>query len=84
MSDYIARARKIIADHLGIDQDRVTPDAVLSDLGADSLDHIELVMAFEEAFGFEISDDEAEHVLTVQQVFDLLTRLVGAKTEAVS
>ena len=58
--------KKIVADHLGIDEAKVTDEAsFIDDLGADSLDTVELVMAFEEEFGSEISDSEAEKILTV-------------------
>jgi len=58
--------KKIVADHLGVDEQKVTEEAsFIDDLGADSLDTVELVMAFEEEFGSEISDSEAEKILTV-------------------
>ena len=58
--------KKIVAEHLGIDEAKVTEEAsFIDDLGADSLDTVELVMAFEEEFGSEISDSEAEKILTV-------------------
>ena len=60
------KVRKMVADHLGIDEAKVTEEAnFIDDLGADSLDTVELVMAFEEEFGSEISDTEAEKILTV-------------------
>ena len=59
------RARHIVTEHLGIDGDRVVPEAnFIDDMGADSLDHIELIMAFEEEFGIEISDADAEKITT--------------------
>ena len=61
-----AKVKKIVADHLGVDESKVTDEAsFIDDLGADSLDTVELVMAFEEEFGSEISDTEAEKILTV-------------------
>jgi acyl carrier protein len=58
--------RKIVVDHLGVDEQKVTDESsFIDDLGADSLDTVELVMAFEEEFGAEISDNEAEKILTV-------------------
>ena len=61
-----ATVKKIVADHLGIDEQKVTEESsFIDDLGADSLDTVELVMAFEEEFGSEISDSEAEKILTV-------------------
>jgi len=67
MADNVAsKVKKIVADHLGIDDAKVTEEAsFIDDLGADSLDTVELVMAFEEEFGSEISDSEAEKILTV-------------------
>ena len=67
MGDEVAsRVKKIVADHLGIEEAKVTEEAsFIDDLGADSLDTVELVMAFEEEFGSEISDSEAEKILTV-------------------
>ena len=64
--DVASKVRKIVADHLGVDEEKVTEEAsFIDDLGADSLDTVELVMAFEEEFGSEISDSEAEKILTV-------------------
>ena len=67
MADDVAkRVKKIVEDHLGVDEAKVTEEAsFIDDLGADSLDTVELVMAFEEEFGSEISDSEAEKILTV-------------------
>ena len=67
MADDVAnRVKKIVVDHLGIDEAKATEEAsFIDDLGADSLDTVELVMAFEEEFGSEISDNEAEKILTV-------------------
>ena len=66
MSDIEEQVKKIVVEHLGIDESKVTPAArFIDDLGADSLDTVELVMAFEEEFGSEISDSEAEKILTV-------------------
>ena len=67
MSDDISsKVKKIVSDHLGIDGAKVNDDSnFIDDLGADSLDTVELVMAFEEEFGSEISDSEAEKILTV-------------------
>ena len=64
--DVSVKIKKMVADHLGIDESKVTDEAnFIDDLGADSLDTVELVMAFEEEFGSEISDTEAEKILTV-------------------
>ena len=66
MSDIAERVKKIVIDHLGVDADKVVDSAsFFDDLGADSLDTVELVMAFEEEFGVEIPDDAADSILTV-------------------
>lgn len=66
MSDIAARVKKIVVEHLGIDEAKVTEKAsFMDDLEADSLDTVELVMAFEEEFGVEIPDDAAEKIQTV-------------------
>ena len=66
MSDIENRVKKIVVEHLGIEESKVVGTAsFIDDLGADSLDTVELVMAFEEEFGSEISDSEAEKILTV-------------------
>ena len=66
MSDTEERVKKIVVEHLGVEADKVTMDAsFIDDLGADSLDTVELVMAFEEEFGIEIPDDAAENIQTV-------------------
>ena len=66
MSDTTERVKKIVVEHLNVDADKVTDNAsFIEDLGADSLDTVELVMAFEEEFGIEIPDDAAESIVTV-------------------
>ena len=66
MSEVETQVKSIVVDHLGIDESKVMPESkFIDDLGADSLDTVELVMAFEEEFGSEISDSEAEKILTV-------------------
>ena len=66
MSDTADRVKKIVVEHLGVEAEKVTEDAsFIDDLGADSLDIVELVMAFEEEFDIEIPDDAAEHIQTV-------------------
>ena len=66
MSDVADRVRKIVVEHLGVEEEKVTENAsFIDDLGADSLDTVELVMAFEEEFGVEIPDDAADSILTV-------------------
>ena len=67
MSDTSDRVIKIVVEHLGVDEEKVIENAsFIDDLGADSLDTVELVMAFEEEFGCEIPDDSAEKILTVK------------------
>jgi acyl carrier protein len=67
MSDISERVKKIVIEHLGVDESKVTEQAsFVDDLGADSLDTVELVMAFEEEFGVEIPDDAAEKIVTVK------------------
>ena len=66
MSDTADRVKKIVVEHLNVDGDKVVEGAsFIEDLGADSLDTVELVMAFEEEFGIEIPDDAAESIVTV-------------------
>ena len=67
MSDISERVKKIVVEHLGVEADKVTENAsFIDDLGADSLDTVELVMAFEEEFGTEIPDEAAEKITTVK------------------
>lgn len=67
MSDTSGRVKAIVVKHLGVDDAKVTEgSSFIDDLGADSLDTVELVMAFEEEFGIEIPDEAAEKILTVQ------------------
>ena len=69
------RVKKIIVDQLGADAAQVKPEAsFIEDLGADSLDTVELVMAFEEEFDIEIPDEEAEKITTVQSAIDYVTK----------
>ena len=74
MSDDVSsKVKKIVADHLVIDETKVTEESsFIDDLGADSLDTVELVMAFEEEFGSEISDSEAEKILTVSDAIKFI------------
>ena len=66
MSDTLGKVQAIVVEHLGVENDKVTESAsFIDDLGADSLDTVELVMAFEEEFGIEIPDDAAESIQTV-------------------
>ena len=73
MSDTADRVKKIVVEHLGIEEAKVTDSAsFIVDLGADSLDTVELVMAFEEEFGCEIPDDAAEKILTVKDAISFI------------
>jgi acyl carrier protein len=75
MSDTAERVKKIVVDHLGVDAEKVTLEAsFIDDLGADSLDTVELVMAFEEEFGVEIPDDAAETIMTVGDAVSFLDK----------
>jgi acyl carrier protein len=75
MSDIAERVKKIVVDNLGVDPDKVTDNAsFIEDLGADSLDTVELVMAFEEEFNCEIPDDTAETILTVGDAIKFLEK----------
>ena len=74
MSDIEARVKKIVAEQLGVNEAEVkTSSSFVGDLGADSLDNVELVMALEDEFGTEIPDEEAEKITTVQQAIDFVT-----------
>jgi acyl carrier protein len=73
MSDVNDRIKKIVVEHLGVDESKVTENAsFIDDLGADSLDTVELVMAFEEEFGCEIPDDAAEKIVTVKDAVNFI------------
>jgi acyl carrier protein len=75
MSDIADRVKKIVIEHLGVDADKVTESAsFIDDLGADSLDTVELVMAFEEEFGVEIPDDAADTILTVGDAIKFISK----------
>ena len=73
MSETADRVKKIVVEHLGVEGDKVTEEAsFIDDLGADSLDIVELVMAFEEEFGVEIPDDAVEKITTVKDAIDYI------------
>ncbi|MCC7393380.1 MAG: acyl carrier protein [Sphingomonadaceae bacterium] len=73
MSDTAERVKKIVAENLGVEPEKVTVDAsFIDDLGADSLDIVELVMAFEEEFDVEIPDEAAEKISTVKDAIDFI------------
>jgi acyl carrier protein len=74
MSDIAERVKKIIVEQLGVKEEEVSNESsFVDDLGADSLDNVELVMALEEEFGCEIPDEEAEKITTVQAAIDYIT-----------
>ena len=73
--EAMEKVKQIIGEQLGVDESEVTPSAsFMDDLGADSLDQVELVMALEEAFKLEISDDAAEKIRTVQDAMDYIAK----------
>jgi acyl carrier protein len=73
MSETAERVKKIVVEHLGVEAEKVSEEAsFIDDLGADSLDIVELVMAFEEEFGVEIPDDAAEKITTVKDAIDYI------------
>jgi len=75
MSDTFDRVKKVIVDQLSVEEAEVTPEASFTtDLGADSLDTVELVMAFEEEFGVEIPDEEAEKIIKVQDAVSFIQK----------
>lgn len=75
MSEMESKVKQIIAEKLGVSEDKVVPQAsFVEDLGADSLDQVELIMAFEDAFDVEIPDEDAEKMRTVKDAFDYLQK----------
>jgi len=80
MSSVAEKVKGIIVEQLGVDEEEVTPDAsFVDDLGADSLDVVELVMAFEEEFGVEIPDDDAEKITRVREAIAYIESHAKAK-----
>ena len=78
MSETADRVKKIVVEHLGVEPEKVTPEAsFIDDLGADSLDIVELVMAFEEEFNVEIPHDAAEKISTVKDATDYIDQHQG-------
>ena len=79
MSEIADKVKKIVVEHLGVEESKVTAEAsFIDDLGADSLDTVELVMAFEEEFGCEIPDDAAEKIQTVGDAVKFLEHATSA------
>jgi acyl carrier protein len=77
MSEVLTKVKSIIKDHLGVEDDKIVESAsFIDDLGADSLDQVELVMAFEEEFGVEIPDDAAEKITTVGKAVEYISQNV--------
>ena len=80
MASVEERVKQTIVEQLGVDEGEVTPTAsFVDDLGADSLDTVELVMAFEEAFGIEIPDEDAEKIATVKDAVEYIQKHASAK-----
>lgn len=78
MSDVLDRVKKMVVEHLDVDEGKVTEKAnFIDDLGADSLDNVELVMAFEEEFDIEIPEDAAETIQTVGDAVAFITKEIG-------
>ena len=78
MSEHFDKIKEIVIDKLGAEEAKVTVDAkFIDDLGADSLDTVELIMQFEEEFSIEIPDDDAENLLSVKQAVDYITEKLG-------
>ncbi|MBM3318605.1 MAG: acyl carrier protein [Candidatus Eisenbacteria bacterium] len=83
MENYEDKVRQIICDQLGVTTDKVVPEAsFIDDLGADSLDTVELVMAFEDAFGVEIPDEDAEKMTRVGEAIEYLKKRLAEKANA--
>ena len=75
MSDTLNKIKEIIMDKLGVDESKVTNDShFIEDLGADSLDTVELIMQFEEEFGIEIPDEDAEKIVTINQAHEYINK----------
>jgi acyl carrier protein len=82
-TDTFERVKKIIVEQLGVEESEVTPEAsITEDLGADSLDQVELVMAFETEFGIDIPDEEAEQINTVGDAVKKIDSVAGAAPAA--
>ncbi len=83
MSSVDERVKKIVVEQLGVNENEVTPgSSFVDDLGADSLDTVELVMALEEEFGCEIPDEQAEKISTVQQAIDYINSQLGSSSSS--
>lgn len=82
MNDTFERIKKIIVDQLDVEENKITQDASFTnDLGADSLDIVELIMALEDQFDIEISDDEAQKILTIKDAIEYINDKIAKKEE---
>ena len=78
MSEHEAKMRQIIAEKLGVSDDKITPQAsFVDDLGADSLDQVELIMALEDEFNIEVQEDELKNIRIVQDIIDAVGRKIS-------
>jgi len=78
MSDFESRLREIVTEQLSVDAEKITPEAkFVDDLGADSLDLVEMIMALEEEFKVEIPDEDAEKIITVKDAQDYIAAKLG-------
>lgn len=78
MSETLSKVSKIVSEYLGISLDQVKPESKLvEDLGADSLDQVELLMAYEEEFSIEVSDDDAQNLLTIDDIVKHVNKLAA-------
>jgi len=77
MSKFLEQTKRILADHFGVDEAEITAESTFALLGADSLDTVELVMAFEEEFSIEISEEEPEKFQKVGDILQYLERELG-------
>ncbi len=81
-AEILAKVKEMVASHLGKAEDEITPDSsFIEDLGADSLDLVELIMSMEDEFGLEISDEDAENIITVQDAINFIQSSVEAASE---
>ncbi len=81
-AEVLAKVKEMIASHLGKSEEEITPDSsFIEDLGADSLDLVELIMSMEDEFGLEISDEDAENIITVQDAINFIQRSMKSASE---
>jgi len=78
MKDIVEKVKKIVCEQLDVSEEDIVPEAIfVDDLGADSLDQVELIMAMEEEFDISIPDDDAEQITTIQNAIDYVTKAKG-------